>query len=139
MVIALTYPGPVREAVLEGGPMTPLRNQERNNGRKTKAWSSMIFLITSSPSPSSTLFIPLAFHFIRLSQFLRSLAPSSITKNGCRLIGSSHVVSNTGSLTGEGAEGERQDAASPLTEHRIHLNANNPRQNSATPAVFSTR
>lgn len=46
-------------------------------------------------------------------------------KDGRRLMESSHVVANTGSLTGDGAEGERQDSTSPLTEHRIHLNTNN--------------
>lgn len=71
-----------------------------------------------------SFFIPLAFHFFCLSAISCSLTLfPSITKNGCRLMGSSNAVSTAGGLTGERAEGERQDSTSPLTVLRIHLNS----------------
>lgn len=71
-----------------------------------------------------SFFIPLAFHFFCLSAISCSLTLfPSITKNGCRLMGSSNAVSTASGLTGERAEGERQDSTSPLTLLRIHLNS----------------
>lgn len=90
VVIALTYPTPMREAVLEEGPMSPLRTEGRNNGGKTKAWSSMIFLITSSHLPPlfsifSYLSVPQGSYSICLSTNSFSLSHThtffpSITK-----------------------------------------------------------
>lgn len=127
LVIALTYPTSTREAVLEGGPTSCLRkgrarNEETKDGGQ-KLGARRFFLITYSFCPLSFC-IRVDFIFFSLFNIPHFLFCCA-AKDGRRLMESSHVVANTGSLTGDGAEGERQDSTSPLTEHRIHLNTNN--------------
>lgn len=78
MVIALTYPAPKSEAVLEGGPASRFRIEGGDNGRKTKAWSLMIFLITSSHfSISSSLSLSPWLFISFVSQPFPALSRSS--------------------------------------------------------------
>lgn len=52
MVIALTYPTPMRGAVLERRVALERKGKEGGDkGQQTKAWSSLIFLITASFLP----------------------------------------------------------------------------------------
>lgn len=84
------------------------KEETKEDGQKLGAhWFFSLPPLIRSLSLSPWLFFP----------FVAAPFPRSIAKDGCRLMESSHVVERTGGLTGERAEGERQDSTSPLTEH----------------------
>lgn len=97
------------------------RQRTEDKSSELADFSSLPILISFLPPPFCIRVDFIFFSLFNIPHFLFCCA----AKDGRRLMESSHVVANTGSLTGDGAEGERQDSTSPLTEHRIHLNTNN--------------
>lgn len=131
-MIALTYPTLMREAVWREDQQVASekegqgRRRQRTMNKSLELSDFSHYILSFPPSLYFHLCLSLSLDFSFASLPFLSLCIYLPPKTHCRLVGSSHVVANTSSLTDERAESERRDSTSPLMECRIHLNTNNP-------------